>query len=139
MNVGLGGLCAKIRLDIQSWLLFLQGRSLPSWSIIDVALWSPISKIILAVVQDLASLTGLGKAGTSIAWNHWRVVKKSQEPTSVLGENDLLLCSFDCGKKLGVIGFLELLTGLVRLLAAIAEKLYLVVRNCARVLTMLVS
>jgi hypothetical protein len=82
---------------------------------------SPISKIVLSIVEDLSSLGGMLIGTSGIARHNGRVVEELQQATTMLGQNNLLLGTFDGGGELGSISLLELLSGL-RILLVLFSK-----------------
>lgn len=75
-------------------------------------LGTPIAKIILAVIENLARIVGFRILSPSVARYYWCVVNEGQKTTPVLGKDNLLLSTLDRGKELGVVCFLELLSRL---------------------------
>lgn len=72
----------------------------------------PVPEFIFGVIEHLASGIGALENGMYVSWHDRRVVKEVQHTASLLGQNDLLLGSLDRGRKVDVIGFLELLASL---------------------------
>lgn len=48
-----------------------------------------------------------------VTWRDGGTVQELEDAAAVAGQDDLLLGPLDCGEELGVVGFLELLTGLI--------------------------
>lgn len=72
----------------------------------------PVFQVVLGVVQDLSSLGAMAVWAALVAGDNRAVVEELQEPAAVAGEDDLLLRPFNGGEEFGVVGLLELLTGL---------------------------
>jgi len=52
------------------------------------------------------------EGGAGVAWYDWCVVEEVEESSAVAREEHLLLCAFDDGGEVDVVGFLELLASL---------------------------
>lgn len=72
----------------------------------------PVAEVVFGVVQDLAGLGAVGVGLALVTWHDGAVVQKLEEAAAVAGQDDLLLGALDRGEELGVVGLLELLTGL---------------------------
>lgn len=74
----------------------------------------PVAEVVFGIVQDLAGL-GAVCVGLAIVTRHdGTVVQELEEAAAVAGQDDLLLGALDRCEELGVVGFLQLLTGLAR-------------------------
>jgi len=93
------------------------GRLCGGGLIVVVRLGAPVTQVVLGVVEDLASLGAVGVCRARVAGNDGRVVQEPQQAAAVAGQDDLLLCALDDGGELGLIGLLQLLTGLTDVLA----------------------
>jgi hypothetical protein len=76
-------------------------------------LWLPCSKLLFGTAQDRAGVVVGVEAGPDISGNDGCIVKKVDKGTGMTGEDDLLLGAFDYSSKMGIVGLLELLTGLL--------------------------
>jgi hypothetical protein len=55
------------------------------WSRKALGLGSPLSKVILSIVEDLACQGGVLIRHSCIARNHWRIVEKLQQTAAMFG------------------------------------------------------
>lgn len=78
-----------------------------------VSLGLPVAKIVLGVVENLASLTGVVVDGFGVTGNNWGVVEELEQTATVLGQDNLLLGALNGGGKFGLVRFFELLTSLL--------------------------
>lgn len=105
-----GGRAAEL-----DWLLLVVDRPvLVRPQVLVFGFWLPVAEVVFGVVQDLARLGAVGVGLALIAWGDGGTVQELEEAAAVTGQDDLLLGSLDRGEELGVVGFLELLTGLTR-------------------------
>lgn len=74
----------------------------------------PIAEIVFSVVQDLAGLGAVGVGLALVTWRDGGTVQELEDAAAVAGQDDLLLGPLDRGEEFGVVGFLELLTGLIK-------------------------
>lgn len=56
---------------------------------------------------------GVFERGAGVAGNDGGVVEEVEEAAAVAGEDDLLFGALDCGGEVEVVGFFELLAGLL--------------------------
>ena len=73
----------------------------------------PFPEILFGVVEDLARLVGVLERGPRVARYDGGVVEEVQDAAAVAGEEDLLLGALDDGGEVDVVGFFQLLTGLI--------------------------
>lgn len=74
----------------------------------------PVAEVVFGIVQDLAGLGAVCVGLALVAWHDGAVIQKLEEAAAVAGQDDLLFGALDRGEEFCVVGFLELLTGLVR-------------------------
>ena len=72
----------------------------------------PLPEVIFTIIEDLAGLSSMLVNWASISWDNRRVIQEFQETATMLGEDDLLLCTLNSCSKFGCICLLELLTSL---------------------------
>lgn len=73
----------------------------------------PVAEVVFGVVQDLAGLGAVGVRLALVTRRDGGTVQELEDAAAVAGQNDLLLGPLDSGEELGVVGFFELLTGLI--------------------------
>lgn len=73
---------------------------------------SVLLEITLCIIENLSSSFHLGKCRMRVSWHDRSVVDEVQEPASMFGQDDLLLCALNSGCEVLVVCFLELLPSL---------------------------
>ena len=53
------------------------------------------------------------ESGTDVSRDDGSIIQEIENSSTMSGEDDLLLCTFDSGRELNVIGLFELLTCLI--------------------------
>lgn len=74
----------------------------------------PVAEVVFGIIQDLAGLGAVCIWLAIVTRHDGTVVQELEEAAAVAGQDDLLLGALDRGEELGVVGFLQLLTGLAR-------------------------
>lgn len=88
--------------------LLLTGSS----SVILVDVRTPVTEVVLGIVEDLSGLSASFVGRADIAWDDGGVVEELEEAHAMTGQDDLFLGAFDGGEELGIVGLLELLARL---------------------------
>lgn len=88
------------------------GLGLESLVLVLVGFGLPIANVVLGVAQDLTRLCTVLVGDTRVSGHDWGVVEELQEAAAMLGQDDLLLGSLNCGSELAGVRCLEFLTSL---------------------------
>ena len=72
----------------------------------------PASELVFGVIEHLASFFAVLERLVGIARDNRRVIEEVEHAARLLGEDDLLFGALDGGRKVDVVGFLELLARL---------------------------
>lgn len=100
--------------ELDGLLLVVDRLVLMRTEVLVLGLGLPVAEVVFGVVQDLAGLGAVGVGLALVSWDDGGTVQELEEAAAVAGQDDLLLGPLDGGEEFGVVGFLELLTGLVQ-------------------------
>lgn len=98
--------------ELGGLLLVVDRLVLVGPEVLVLGLGLPVAEVVFGVVEDLAGLGTVSVGLALVAWHDGTVIQKLEEAAAVAGQDDLLFSALNRGEELGVVGFLELLTGL---------------------------